>query len=212
MPSTSQILTNVEQRCHGWYRNGTRGILPVLNEIHRYMKAHDCENNEVITAATGLCPILATTAGTYQYNLPSDCRRLYQALILADQLGYDEYGHYEEYSWRGRSWYIVPVAGRPRTRNASPSLTFRSDPGTTTSKYYTRYYVIPREILSPAIQLDVQEEFHTLVEDGVVARIRMSQYGESDPWDMWRNRVMEEYWYEEAKSTEAPSMSKTWQF
>lgn len=195
MPSTKEIVTRINALVKGWNRDGTKGILPVLNEVHRYMMSHDCEQNEYIDGSTGLPPLLSTTAGVYQYSLPSTARKHIQVMVEDTCNDYDDYGYYREVWWQGEKYKEVPVRSRPTKRNTAGYIIFRDDPGTHSDRYYWRYYLLPTDITAESVDLDIEEKFHDLVIDGVVARIRQVEYGDSEPYLIWRNqRVPDEYW------------------
>jgi len=162
---------------------------------------HDCENNVYYDPATGLPPVFATTAGTYQYTLPDDCRKLASVFIAETNRQYesnltiDAYGDY--FYLQGTRYQEVRASSRPKTPNSNAVLTFSFDPGTTTQQYYRKYYLVARDISSSEIELDVPDTYHDLVVDGLIARVRQIQYGENDQYLLWRNeRVPKEYWQE----------------
>ena len=194
MPSTSQILTRIQQLCHGYNRIGINGILPVLQETCRYMESQDYENNLILDAATGQFPIFATQNNVFQYEAPSAVRKVAKILILEQEPNYDSYGFYSDFYWRGNRYYEVPVTTRPASPQSNALIYFRDNPGATASRYYRAAYRFPTEILSTSIQLTIPEKFHDLVIDGCVNRIKQQQYGESEPYLLWRNeRVPTEY-------------------
>jgi len=207
LPSTSAIVTRVQELCHGWNRTGSRGVLPILDEIHRYMVGHDSESNVVMNSANGLYPFLVTTDGTYQYDAPDDCRKVAMVLVTSSGRGYDEWKSYEKTTYQGKEYWRVPVTSRPKTRNASAQVIFRTNPGDTTETYYLKYYKDPTEISSASINLDIPEEYHDLVVDGVVARIRQMEYGDSQVYLIWRGeRVPMEYWQETNDNADTSSV------
>jgi hypothetical protein len=201
VPSTGAILTRITELCHGWNRTGTHGALPYLNEIHRYMVSHDAETNVVLNNATGLPPYLATTLGTYSYACPDNCRKVASVFVAINVQGY-EYempsdAYRNRFLWRGIEYREVGVTTRPQTRNGNATVHFGFNPGTTTTQYFLKYYIIPTEILSINTNLDIPDQYHDLVIDGVVARIRQVEYGDAEPYLNWKKvRVGEEYWQE----------------
>lgn len=215
MPTTSQLVTNIQRRCSGWTITGSRGILPVLNDVHRYMVARDCENNLAIDSTTGMPPYLDTVEGTVEYELPTNARKLKAVFIEQPSYGdagisvineyYNRRSRWDDFFYRGYKYYNVPLTSRPRNRNRNPVLWFRDDPGTQEDYYFLAYYINARDISSVGIQLDIEEQYHMLVEDGVVARIRQVEYGDTAPWMGWQERVMAEYWEEQNSSPSVPN-------
>ena len=202
MPSTREISRQILQQAHGWQVDGARGVLPYINEIHRYMVAHDSETNVYIDPATGLPPYLTTVDGTRQYTMADNVRKIASVFFdesvpmdYGDAVNYDNYGNY---LWiKGTRYREVKAGSRPKNRSSNATITFQFNPGTTTDIYFTKYYIVPTEITSVSIDLDIPDEYHDLVVDGVVARIRAVQYGNNDTYLMWRNeRVPNEYWLE----------------
>ena len=208
MPSTSAIVSRIQELAHGWNRTGTRGILPLLDDVNRYMVGHDSETNVPLSSSTGLFPYLVTTAGTFEYDAPSDCRKVAKVLVLSSaSRGYDKWSSYERVTYQGTQFLAVPVRTRPKNRNDDAKIYFRSDPGSTTETYYLKYYKSPTAISSVNVNLDVPDEYHDLVIDGVIARIRQIEYGEQQQYLIWRNeRVSNEYWQETNDNADTTSM------
>lgn len=196
MPSTKWIITRVVSFTK-WNRDGDRGVLPILDEIHRYMRSHDSETNIYINPATGFPPYLTTTAGTYQYSMASTVRKIGRVFTRQTEDGYDDVSQYRYLAYLGEQYYEVPVTTRPRTRSTDAYLIFRDDPGNTTERYFYERYDEPTSIDGESINLDVEDKYHDLVVDGCVARIREYEYGDSAPYLAWRERVALDYWGEQ---------------
>lgn len=193
MPTTKWVVTRVVSLTK-WNRDGDRGVLPILDEIHRYMRSHDCETNLYIDPSTGFPPYLTTTAGTYQYSMEDTVRKIGRVFTAQTENGYDDVSQYRYLAYLGEQYYEVPVTTRPRTRGTNAYLVFRDDPGTSTSKYFYERYDEPATISSESVNLEVEEQFHDLVVDGCVARIREYEYGDNAPYMQWRDRVAVDYW------------------
>jgi hypothetical protein len=161
------------------------------------MVSHDCERNIIIDTTTGFPPLLTTVAGTYNYSLPLTVRKLKTVFIDTDEDNYDDYGTYDCYQFKDKTFYWIPVTSRPKSLSNAATITFRSDPGSTTAKYYYEGYRAPTEITSVEVELDIEEEFHDMFLDGVLHRVRLIEYGDQTNWLSWRNeRVPTEYWAE----------------
>lgn len=219
MPSTKQLVTEIQSLAHGWNRDGERGILPILNEIVRYMVDHDSNNNIVVDATTGLPPLLSTVEDTYQYTMPNDCRKviaiIYDPLYrdrAQDRDGYNRGRVYQEFGQvRGFYWFsgvkykVARGTHRPRTRLSNATFTFYDNPETTDEKYLSVYYREHTNILQETTQIPIEEQYHDLVVRGTVARIRARQYGDLADWLDWKQTaVPNEYWME---SNEKPAGS-----
>jgi hypothetical protein len=201
MPSTRVLITRAMTFARGWNRDGTKGILPVLDEINRYMMSKDAEVNIAINSATGQPPYLATTSGTRQYTMADTVRKVASVYQLRAEenysdTGFDDISLFPYATWQGKEYYEIPITTRPKTRNSNALVYFRENPGTTTNRYFLKSYTDVTEISSENIDIDVPEKFHDLVLDGVLARIRQTEYGELDQWQTWRDRVAMEYWDE----------------
>ena len=198
MPSSRVLITRAMNAARGWNRDGARGILPILDEVNRYMISRDAEVNIAINATTGQPPYLETTSGTRQYTLGGAVRKVASVYQLREEEGYTDTGFddvnvYPYATWRGLEYYEIPITTRHRKRNSNAIVYFRDNPGTTTTRYFLKYYIEPTEIASENIDLDVTENYHHLVLDGILARIRQIEYGELDQWQTWRERVALEY-------------------
>lgn len=202
MPTTKQIVTSVQTKT-GWNRDGTdKGILPVLNRMHRYMIDHDCENNVIMDDATGRPPTFDTTDGTFTYNCPANVRKV-AAIMYDPEERRANYGQNQN-AWNDRRffyagvWYReVFVSTRPRTRGANAVVRFPYNPQDTTGWYYRKAYREATDIVSEQIQVELEEQYHELLEDGILAFIRAQDYGDNEPYVNWKNeRVSTEYWDE----------------
>lgn len=197
MYTTSQMVQRILVIASDWNVSGERGVLPVINEVNHIMMAGDIDHAIRIDAATGRYPVLATTSGTFQYNCPDDCRKVADVLIEeVDQYSsYDDSFDYQPVKVWGEDFYSIRnVTSRLRSITANATVTFPADPGTTTSRYYLKYWINPTTISSTSIQPDVPPDFHHMLIDGVVARIQPIQYGREDPWQSWLERMKMEFW------------------
>lgn len=207
MPSTRELLQELQYDAPGWNPTGPRGLLYYLNQAHRYMMSGDCEAHIRIDTATGKPPTLDTTAGTFSYTLPDDCRKLFKVAVDAYEVEtnfffYNFYGRNDAYPWSIRSfifrehpYFEVPAQSTELLANTNASIIFVYDPSTTTDLFYTFYYVKPTEILSDSIQVQIPEKYHELLLDGVMARIGKKEYGAEDNYRYWKEKeVPRIYW------------------
>jgi len=199
MPTTSQLIERIKMQAPNWSTLGTRGVLSVISEVNGKMMNYDIDHAYYIDPATGFPPYLTTTATILKYDCPSNCRKVADVLVDASRFGqgYDDYGAYKQKVFQDKVFWSIPVTARRRVNdNALASVTFRSDPDTTTDKFYLLYFKQATAITGPNIQVDVPEEFHDLLLDGCVARIVPLQYGDENPWLSWIERLKTEFWSE----------------
>lgn len=198
MYTTSQIVERVKLQAPDWSTVGVQGILSIVDEVNRLMIGADIDHMIYVDSSTGMPPYLTTTDGTYQYDCPSNCRKVSSVFIDGSDRyeTYDEYGAYQRTFWRGKEFYEVPVTSRRRGLSSYATITFRTNPGTTTDRYYLKYWIEPTSITSVNVQIDVPPDFHYLFVDGVLARIQPIQYGKVNPWLEWKERMEMEFWQE----------------
>jgi len=191
MYTTSQIAELVSMQASEWSKQGPRGTLPIIDAVNREMKSGNVQSNEYIDPTTGFPPLLTTVSGTYQYDLPDNCRQLESVFFEGNGSSYERYG---STFFRGVSYIEVPVTARRRTNSSNATVTFADDPGDTSSKYYTKYWIEPTSITSLNVQHDIEPAYELLLIDGCVSRIQYLQYGEIAPWLQWIERMRLEYW------------------
>ena len=75
MYTTRQIAELISLQASEWTKLGTRGTLPIIDAVNREMKSGNVQANEYVEPTTGLPPLLTTTAGTFQYDLPDNAQR-----------------------------------------------------------------------------------------------------------------------------------------
>jgi len=196
MYTTRQIAELISMQASEWTKTGTRGTLTVIDAVNREMKSGNVQANEYIDTTTGFPPLLSTTSGTYQYDLPDNARMLKSVFFKAKSTypSSDDYGEYHQISYGGKKCFEVPVTPSRKTNFSNANVIFRSDPGTTTSKYYTAYWVEPTSITSLSVQHDIEPPYELLFIDGCIARIKYMQYGDITPWLQWVERMRIEYW------------------
>ena len=180
MPTTTYNIDMIIKRVPESTR---QEILDTLNEIQTVIYSQDCLQTQKILS-TGKFPILETTKGVFEYDAPSDCRRIASIIRRRHQRnGYSEdpLNDLKAGYFRNREDH-EPVAAR--TVDASidtvAKIYFEFDPGTTIHRYYLVYYIKPTPLLSEDDQLTIPEELHYLVRKAVIALYNTEDYGESD--------------------------------
>ena len=213
MLTTSQIVERVKMQASDWSTVGDQGIIPIINEVDQFMNDADIDHMIYVDPANdGLPPYLRTVADTHQYSIPTNlvtsghptARKLASIFIEKDDLTNDMYRttkFYRVTSFRGDEYYEVLVTPRRQTVSSAgvvtePTITFPFDPGTTADQYYVKYWRKAHDVVSVNIQPNTVPEFHHLLVDGVLARIQPIQYGSTNPWLEWINRMKIEYWGE----------------
>lgn len=208
MPSTREILVQLEYDAQGWQPSGNRGLLWLINECHRFMVSGDCWQHLYIDSSTGRPPYLTTTSGTYQYDAPSNCRKIFD--IAVDSLSsytptvfYNYYnqltgripGEKRNFVWAGRQYTRMEAYTTLALMDGVCTATFPFDPGTTTETYYLFYFKKPTEITAQTIELDIPEVYHEILIDGVLARIGKKSYGDVNAWEHWKRVIVpKQYW------------------
>ena len=213
--TTQEILAQLQYDASGWPVEGARGLRHYLNECHRFMMSQDCQQNIVIDASTGKPPTINTTKRTHRYNAPAACRRIFMIGVdsydtAASAFLYNYYNqnrnvnNLRQKQFSDWNYLVIPartVDARPN--NVRATYTFTYDPQTTTDIYHLFYYEKPVEILSDSIQPQVQDQFHDLLIDGVLARIGKKEYGSDDNYRYWREMIVKREYNKE--------MNKGWQ-
>jgi hypothetical protein len=64
------------------------------------------------------------------------------------------------------------------------------NPGTTTDKYYHQYALKAPDITGATVNLNIPEQHHFAIADGVLARIRAERFGDNSDWTYWQKRTM----------------------
>lgn len=163
--------------------------------------SQDTQRNIAIDPATGRPPIIETEDGTFRYTLPDDCRMLWKlgVRVYQDSLNsylYDFYNrnlHFarlQTFTFRDWEYYEIPADSVPRLPGADPSVIFSFNPLDTDDIYHIFYYAVPREILSATTQPQVEEQYHDMLMDGVMARIGKKEYGDGNDYEYWKERVV----------------------
>jgi len=204
MASTSQIIDWVKQDAPGWNRTGVHGILPILNEAHNILAQNETEQMVAYDASTGRFPLLTTTAGTYQYDMPSDIWRVNEVLVEASS--YNEYDlnyslnvisgtnskkFYQRKWYRGKEYIrITGIKTIDARRGQNCKVIFDFDPGTG-SLFYYRGYLKPTQITSERIELIIPEKFH--LSHVVPAVIKLIEGFQNHTWDKSLAFIEEKY-------------------
>jgi hypothetical protein len=169
MSSTDELLTILEEQCKWWNRNGTRGLLYQLDTAQKLLMC--APHNQNVYCTGGVLPALATTTGTFDYNLPSNCYLLKYVLIRVNTIGSTgvtsiagmDYGWNrvnsmppEYISFGGVEYVHIPyIRSWQSGDTATARLMFTVDPGTTTDYYRLMYYKKPADLTSDSIPIEI---------------------------------------------------------
>jgi hypothetical protein len=178
MPTTVYNIDRIKRKVPDASR---ADILNVLDEIQTIVYSQDCLQTLKLES-TGLPPLLVTTKGVYQYNAPSDCRRIES--IVTQSLSVNRsrsrpVGPKKEYYFRNKGFYKVSASTRDANITDLAKIFLEEDPGDTTNVYYLIYFIKPTPLTSEDVQLTLPEEVHYLVRNAVIAMYTTEDYGES---------------------------------
>lgn len=213
MSSTLEILTALQEQFKGWNVDGPRGLLYYLNVAHKLFRQCEAEQIVYYDATTGKLPYLDTVTGTFQYDLPDNCWKLWHVLVeagvtgsLLDNWTGADYGlrigsprKIEPVTIAGIDYLRVHnIRSWPCTESAVAQVVFTDDPGTTDDIYNIAYYKKPAEILSSSIQIEVEPPWDDMYLVPAVCRliegIQHGNYADArnEVMNHWRNL----YWKE----------------
>jgi hypothetical protein len=140
----------------------------------------------------GMPPFLATRNGVRTYQCPEDCRQT--IAIFAQEL--TDYtinnirwnARFSRYSYGQDVYRKVAVQSRDATTNSRATVTFNGNPGTTTQVYYHLYSLLPTEVRSELIEIQIPDGDgnHMEILEGVVYFARFFKYGNSNEWKEWK--------------------------
>lgn len=185
--NTRSLITKIQRNAPDWSRTE---ILDIVNDVNRIMMSHELMINLVTDTSTGRDPVLTTSDGTYSYEIsqangfPAD--GLYIVDIYKDVQADPDYGIYQ----RSRNYNDIRFVRGASSVNAK--IIFGFNPGV--NDYSVRYYKQPTEITSESISLDVPDEWHELVREGVIAQIQDMEHGKSDAWKRFQEGELPKYW------------------
>lgn len=183
-----QIITRLQRRTSKYTRPE---LLDYLDEVVELVYSSNCRQLKVDYSNDGMPPYLATQAGIFTYDCPADCRRTI-AVFTGRTNAYTT-----EYLFRDSLWANVNVSSRDATETQAATVTFRRDPGTTTSKYYHLYYIQHTPLDSEDIELSIPPgKVHTKIRRGVLALARSEKFGDDDAWKEWERRDLNDIRYE----------------
>lgn len=218
MPTTREMITQIQLEAKGWNRDGVRGVLYHFREAHRYMMSQDSEQNIIIDDNTGRPPGFSTTLNKFSYTVGSgqdidvgvEVRRIAGILVDAyvtnnktSQFFYTFYNRFNAYPWsteeifvQGHPYWNIPVRQVDRRPGKPVRFSTVYNPADTSGinpNFLLYAYKLPTEIVSEQVEPDVPEQYHDLLVEGALARIERKQYGKKDAYEFWTRKVNDEY-------------------
>lgn len=181
MPTTSYNIDQVLRYVHNYTR---QQVLQAFDEVQKMVYGHEGEETIYIDPLTGLPPLFPTTNNIYEYNCPSDCRRV-AALITAQPFtGYSRtrpaptYGRH--YYFRGQTYYQVRVHSYDGRREDSTlaRIVIPFNPGDTTDRYLLMYYQWIDDLTDVNQQLQLPEHVHWRFRKAVIELLGSDEYGD----------------------------------
>lgn len=171
---TSALISLIKKDASNWSSDNIREL---INEVQRIiLLQRPLKQLRVVDTSTGKDPVLATTAGTYEYTIDTDNGFSYDAWRVSDVYSSDIFSPSDIISYDA-------------TPSANAKFVFLSDPGS--QNYYVRYYRQPTQITSASVQLEIPHQFHVShVKEGVLGLIEKSDSGKSERWEKFERILL----------------------
>lgn len=181
-----------------WNRDGSRGILPILNEVQNILLQNETEQTVKYDSTTGQFPYLETTLDQYQYDMPSDVWRVGEVLIDYPNLysyDYDLLRLFNEYRinnnnrreietviYNNKKYVrIQNLKTTDRKSDTVPArVQFFDNPETSTSVFQYRAYTLPTQLTTEGVELTIPEKYH--LSHVVPATLEMIEAFENNKW------------------------------
>ena len=176
MPSThtQQLVKWIQLNANGWNNTGAEGIVPILDSVQNTLLQNETAQNLKYDTATGAFPLLATTDGVYEYEMPSDVWRVAQMLLTSpvpndlDLRLSAEYGLesnvnpvMEKLYYNNREYRRWPFLKTTDSNPRDPcKVVFSINPTTTTDIYHYRSYkMISPRITNETVEIQISEKY-----------------------------------------------------
>ena len=179
--TTQQLIALIQKKASGFTPSE---ILLLINQVQEIILGKANYFKYYTDPATGMPPILATTLGTYEYSLPS-AARVCIAVFAENLTGYSQINYnaaLASYRYGGKEYYDIPCHKIPSFGSNAAKVIFIDNPPTQSTQYYCLYALKPTQVTAPTIQLELPNEFHFSLRQGVLAMIRDEKYGEKSDW------------------------------
>ena len=184
MASTASMIDKLQRAVSNYSRPL---LLDALNEVLSIVYSENMAQTIAVDPATGLPPTLTTIAGTFNYELPADCRELAAVLVNTDSAyptGNTNYG----LSVAGanntslafnRVWSKIPATSISANGTGPASVTFVNDPGDSTDTYNLYYYKVAPSLDVEDDEIPLPVELHYLLRQAVLAMLNTENYGQT---------------------------------
>jgi hypothetical protein len=178
--NTSQQVTLIKYRAPKYSREE---ILSVLSEVYGMVYNQNVKFTEYLDPTTGMPPFLATTAGTYSYNCPTNCREV-EAVFSKSTQYYN--GYYPDQNdpdfinYMNQEWFLAQYKPYPATTDTVAKVMFNNlfDPGTTTDQYYLLYWLKAETLDSESVEMQMPQEMMLLMRKAVLCMLGVEDYGD----------------------------------
>lgn len=155
-------------------------LLPAFSDVVQMCYGSGAKAIYYLVPTTGRPPFLVTTAGQYEYDMPSDCNRVVAVFseYPQDSMYYSrDHDGTAVYTWMDREYPLANVDTRPKTPDDVAKVIFPNDPGATTDKYYTLYELCHPELTTDQVQVRIPAEYHRLLRQAVRLELADESYG-----------------------------------
>ena len=187
--TTQQLIALTQKKVSGFTASE---ILLYINVVHELLLSKANYFKFYTDPATGMPPFIATTLGTYEYNLPANARVSID--VFASVLsGYTQDNYQSSLKTTivgAKEYYIIPTHKVPALGSARAKVIFIDNPPTQTTQFYHRYALKPTQLTAPTIPLDLPSEFHLDLRRGVLALIRDEKYGDASDWQYFETVIV----------------------
>lgn len=193
--NTSQLVTYIKEMPANNNRSRTQ-ILQIINDVQNELLSDDSSFLRVQPD-----PYLATTDGVFEYELPSNIRRvseLYTRNVGPTVYGYPSNGSFNKGYIQGvqddlgDNIYIVPCSLiDSKEPSVAAKIIFNEDmnPGTTTNFFQMKQYVWPEQLETESNLLTIPLPYRTKVLlSGVMTRLVRENYGNGGDWEVTYER------------------------
>ena len=184
--TTQQLIALIQKKASGFTPSE---ILLLINQVHEIILGKANYFKYYTDPATGMPPLMATTNGIFEYDLPADAR-VSISVFAADLTGYSQPNYNSplaDFKYGGKTYFDIPAHKIPAMGSHRAKVVFIDSPPTSGTQYYSLYALKATQINSPSIELELPSEFHFNLRQGVLAMIRDEKYGEKADWNYFES-------------------------
>jgi len=180
-----------------------------MNRVQNFLFSKACLKSLYVDPTTGDYPFLATTALTYDYQIPDvnvevdpDVGevplRISKVLeVFTENACLSDYGLT---NFKGKiafidgskvQWRFTP---RPAIQDKRARVSFPFDPGTYATRYKIQCLIEPLQLTDETIPLMVEQDEEDLIIEGALGYIEYYDYGRSDRLEKFKKELASEFW------------------